>query len=348
MDEQAGCEVGAEQRRVAMSGGRGGWSRRVVSASLLLGAGLLRAQTAVRPYRLGILWHAESPEGEGLMFTAVIGGLREQGLVEGRNLVVEHRFAAERPERFTSMASELVAWKPDVLMTLGPQAAVAMKNTGTRLPFVFAAVGDPVRLGLVQSWGRPGTNCTGFSVLGPNLVAKQLQLVVESLPNVRRVGFLHNPASPIASIVLGEAKDASARLGVAVVPSGARDSTEITGALAKFAEAGIQSAFAFADGLIWRERSLIAAECVARGIAMTGGYREMAEAGMLMSYGPSLPDSARQATGYVRRILEGASPAELPVVGPTRFELVLNLKTARTLGLRIPSAIMVRADATIG
>jgi putative ABC transport system substrate-binding protein len=263
-------------------------------------------------------WHAESREGEGPIFEAFIAGLRERGYVEGRNILFAHRFAAEMPERFRAMAGELVALKSDLLVGVSPPSAVALKNTGTSIPIVFTVVGgDPVALGLVPSYTRPDGNITGFTILTPDLVAKRLQLLVEILPGLKRVGVLYNPDNPSRQRILREVAEATQTL--ALEP----------------------------QLLLWLERKHIARSAVAVGIAEGQFTREGAEAGSLFAYGPNLPEVARQTSDYVVKILLGTAPRDLPVVQPTRFELVINLKTAKTLRLTIPPSLLLRADQVI-
>jgi putative tryptophan/tyrosine transport system substrate-binding protein len=178
---------------------------------LLLSLGV-EAQQGAKIYRVGVLWHAESREGEGLNFEALIAGLRERGYVEGRNILLEHRFAAEMPERFRSMASELAALKPDLLVGVSPPSATALKNTGTSIPIVFTVVGDAVAAGLVQSHTEHGGNITGFTILSPDLTAKRLQLLLEILPGLKRVGVLYNPDNPLKQSILREVASATKTL----------------------------------------------------------------------------------------------------------------------------------------
>jgi len=170
-----------------------------VTGGLLAAPLAAEAQQAAKIYRVGVLWHAESREAEGPVFEAFIAGLGERGYVEGRNMSFEHRFPAEMPERFKSMAAELVALRPDLLVGVSPPSAVALKNTGTSIPIVFTAVGDAVAVGLVSSHTGQSGNITGFTIMTPDLMAKRLQLLVEILPGRKRVGVLYNPDNPLAA-----------------------------------------------------------------------------------------------------------------------------------------------------
>lgn len=305
------------------------------------------AQQAAKVYRVGVLWHADSREGEGPIFEAFITGLRERGYVEGRNIALEHRFGGEMPERFRSMAAELVALKPDLLVGVSPPSAVALKNTGTSIPIVFTAVGDAVAAGLVQSVSRPGANITGFTILSTDLTAKRLQLLVEILPRTKQVGVLYNPDNPLTKRILREVASATQVLGLRPHLAEARNGGEIDASFVQFARSGIKAALIAPDALLWLERKRIARAAIGARIAETQFSREGAEAGSLFSYGANIPEVVRQTCDYVVRILRGTRPRDLPVVEPSRFELVINLKTAKALRLTIPPSVLVRADQII-
>ena len=319
----------------------------LITAGALLTAHLTaEAQQAGKVNRVGVLWHAGSREEEGPMFDAFTAGLRERGYVDGRNIVLEHRFPGEMPERFRSMAAELVALKPDLLVGVGP-GAVALKNTGTSIPIVFTAVGDPVVGGLVRNFPRPGENITGFTMVAAGMNGKRLQLLLEFLPATKRVGVLHNPDSLGKELILREVTSATQALGLEPRLVEARNGGEIDLAFVQFARRGIKAALIVGDPLLWREREHIARAAIAAGIATSHFSREGAEAGSLFSYGTNIAEVIRQTSDYVVKILRGARPGDLPVVQPTRFELVINLKTARTLGLTIPQSLLLRADRVI-
>ena len=319
----------------------------LAGAVVLLLALESEAPQGAKIYRVGVLWHAENREAEGPMFEAFIVGLRERGYVEGRNISYEHRFPAEMPERFKSMATELVALKPDLLVGVSPPSAVALKNTGTSIPIVFTAVGDAVAAGLVPNHTGHGGTITGFTIMSPDLTAKRLQLLLEILPGTKRVGILTNPDNPLSKRVLSELAAATRTLGVSPEFAEARNGGEIDAAFRHFARKGVKAVFIAGDPMLWFERKRIARSAIAEGIAETQFSREGAEAGSLFSYGANMPEGVRQTSDYVVKILLGTAPRDLPVVQPTRFELVVNLKTAKALGLTIPPSVLARADQVI-
>jgi putative ABC transport system substrate-binding protein len=319
----------------------------LITGGLLAAPLAAEAQQAGKVYRIGVLWHADSREAEGPIFEAFLTGLRERGYIEGGNVVFEHRFAGETVERFASLAGELVALKPDILVGVSPPSAVALKKTGTSIPIVFTMVGDAEAVGLVQSLSRPGKTITGFTILSADLTAKRLQMLLEILPGMKAVGVLYNPDSPSAKRILREAASATRALGLAAQVAEVRIAEEIDTSFARFAKAGIKGVLVASDALLWRERKRIAHAAVAAGIAETQFSREGAEAGSLFSYGTNLPEVARHTSDYVVRILLGVPPRDLPVVEPSRFELVINLKTAKALGLTIPPSLLQQADEVI-
>jgi len=305
------------------------------------------AQQTERIYRIGVLWHADSREGEGPIFEALITGLRERGYVEGRNVAFEHRFAAEAPERFRSLAAELVALKPDVLVGAGAASAAALKSTGTSIPIVFTSVGDPVAAGLVRSTAKPTENITGFSILSADLTAKRLQLMLEIFPRTLQIGVLYNPDNPLNRRVLSEVTSATQALKVAAYLVEVRNGSEIDSAFTRFAANGIKAVLVATDPLLYFERKRIAQAAITAGIAESHFSRAGAEAGALFSYGANIPEEVRHSSEYVVKILLGARPADLPIVEPSRFELAINLKTAKALGLTIPPSLLQRADQVI-
>ncbi|HYT92831.1 MAG TPA: ABC transporter substrate-binding protein, partial [Gemmataceae bacterium] len=253
----------------------------------------------------------------------------------------------ERPERFRSMAAELVSLKPDVLVGVSPPSAVALKNTGTAIPIVFTSVGDAVAVGLVQAVSKPGGSITGFTLLSAHLTAKRLQLLIEILPGTKRIGVLYNPDNPLSGRVVRDLASATRTLRVGADYAQARTGGDIDTAFAQFARSSIKAVLVAPDALLWLERKRIAGAAISAGIVETQAFREGAEAGSLFSYGANIPEVVRQTTDYVVRILLGTRPQDLPVMEPSRFELVINLKTAKALGLKIPPSVLARADQVI-
>jgi putative ABC transport system substrate-binding protein len=214
------------------------------------------------------------------------------------------------PERLRSMAAELVALKPDLLVALSPPTALALKNTGTSIPIVFTGVGDAVAAGLVQSVSRPAENITGFTISSPDLTAKRLQLLLEIVPGTKRVGVLYNPDNPLKKRILHEVTSATQELGVALHLAEARTAGGIDASFAQFARSGIKAALIAPDALLWLERQRITRAAIAAGVAETQFSREGAEAGSLFSYGANIPEVVRQSCDYVVKILLGTRPRD--------------------------------------
>jgi len=277
-------------------------------------------------------------------------GLSELGYVEGKNIVIESRFAEENFERLPDLAAELVRLKVDVIVAAVTQASLAAKNATRTIPIVIVGVGDPVGSGLVASLGRPGGNITGTSGMAPEVVGKSLELLKETVPKVSRVAVLWNPANPVFQAqMLSETKVAARVLGVQLQILEARGLNELDTAFAAMTRERAGALLVLTDPMFLRHRPRIADLAVkSRLPAMYGGGGgEYAEAGGLLSYGPNYAELFRRGATYVDKILKGAKPADLPVEQPMRFELVINMKTARALGLTIPQSVLIRADQLI-
>jgi len=278
-------------------------------------------------------------------------GLRDVGYVEGRNLLVEYRDAEGKTERFPALAAELVARKPDVIVTGGGTlAALAAKQATTTLPIVFTAVGDPVAEGLVASLARPGGNITGLSVVSPELISKSLELLKQSLPGVSRVGLLFKPdAVPdrVAKDRLKAAHVTARTLGVRLQVVEARGPEDFDRAFSEMTRARAGAVTVQATPVFDSARQRLVDLAAKNRLPAVYSYRPYVDAGGLMSYGPDLVDLFRRAATYVDKILKGAKPADLPVEQPTKFELVINLKTAKALGLTIPPSLLARANQVI-
>ena len=252
-------------------------------------------------------------------------------------------------DRLPDLAAELVRLKVvDVIVaTPTPPAAAAKNATGT-IPIVMIAVGDPVGQGLIASLARPCGNVTGLSFsVGLEIIGKQLELLKETVPKVRRVAILSNPANPFHPLAIKEVKVAARSLGVQLQLLEARGPNEFDGAFAAMAKERVGALLVVTDPLFFLHRTRLADLAAKSRLPAAHGVREHVEAGSLMSYGPSLPDLSRRAATFVDKILKGAKPADLPVEQPTKFELVVNLKTAKALGLTIPQSILIRADEVI-
>ena len=274
-------------------------------------------------------------------------GLAEAGFIEGQNLAIAFRWAEGRYDRLPALAAELVNLRVAVVFAAGgPPSALAAKEVTSTIPVVFSAVSDPVRLGLVPSLNRPGGNITGMSFLNSELVTKMVQLLKEALPSAAVIGFLVNPSGPSAELFAKEAPAAARALGIQISVLNAsteRDLDEVFATLSKLDAGLVIPAEPFFDTLRERIVSLAAQHAV----PMIANLREYVVAGGLMSYGPSLSDLYRRAGIYVGRILKGEKPGDLPVMQPAKFDLVINSKTAKTLGLKLPDKVLALADEVI-
>ena len=316
-------------------------------AVFLLAAPLAaEAQAPAKVPRIGFL-SARSPTDNPYFIEAFRQGLRELGYVEGQNIAIEYRFAEGRPERLPALAAELVRLKVDVIVTGGPPAPEAAKQATGTIPIVFAVAGDPVAEGLVASLARPGGNITGLASIAPEVVGKQLELLKEVAPKVSRVAVLQNPSNQAHPLRLRQAEGAARALGVQLHIVQARTPPEIDAAFAAMRSQRAGGVLVLRDPLFLAQRTQIAALAAKSRLPAVYGLREEAEAGGLMAYGANVPLMYRRAATYVDKILKGAKPADLPVEQPTKFELVINLKTAKALGLTIPPSLLQRADEVI-
>jgi putative ABC transport system substrate-binding protein len=274
-------------------------------------------------------------------------GLRDLGWVEGQNIAFERRYADDNYEILPSLAAELVRLPPNVILAIGTPAARAAKAATQTIPVVFARISDPIGLGLTPALARPGGNLTGLSVLAHELDAKRLELLVTAVPDAKRVGALWDPGSPSAAPEPREVEDAARPLNLELIPAAVRSPNDFEPALRALVEQHI-GALLVVPGLILNEHSQRIIELTAKArLPAMYSRRGNVEAGGLMSYGPSYPDMYRRAAAYVDKILKGAKPADIPVEQPTKFELVINLKTAKALGLTLPYTLLGRADEVI-
>jgi len=307
-----------------------------------------RAQGPVKSNpRIGVLWHAANAEGEEPYFTALREGFEDIGYVEGRNITFYHRFPNELPDRFRAMAAELVSSGVDVLIGLGAAVAPYLKEATTTIPIVFVIVPDPVGSKLVDSLAHPGGNATGLTTMAPELSGKRLQLIKETMPELTRIGLLVNPAAQIAQLYVQEARAAAATLGLGVQIFEARSLDQLPEVFDAMSRAGLRALMVNQEGLFFVGRERIAHLAIEHRLATCVWSRETLEAGALMSYGPDLVAICRRTAVLVQKILNGATPAELPVEQPTKFQFVINLRTAKALGLAIPQSLLVRADEVI-
>ena len=321
----------------------------VLSLSLLaLLAAEASAQQAASLPRIGFLLTASLSDPRlPPLLQAFRQGLRELGYVEGQNIAFEFRWAEGQYDRLPGLAAELVRLKVNVIVAGGPPAIQTAKQATETIPIVMAAVADPVAAGFVASLARPGGNITGLSLMLPELVGKQLELVKEVLPKVSRVALLGNPANPNYPSLVRQAQDAARASGVRLQPLEARDLSEIDSAFAAITTERAGAVVVLTDTVFLDNRTQIADHAVRRRLLTVFGVSQFAEAGGLLAYGPSLAEGFRRAAKYVDRILKGTKPADLPIEQPTKFELVINLKTAKALGLTIPQSVLLRADEVI-
>jgi putative ABC transport system substrate-binding protein len=304
------------------------------------------AQQAGKVYRVGFLGNS-SAALEANLVGPFREGLRELGYVEGRNIVIEYRWAEGKYERFPALIAELAALNVDVIVTAGTPAALAVKRTTPSIPLVMAAVGDPIGVGLVASLARPGGNVTGLSAIAPELEGKRLELLREVVPKLSHIAVLWNPDNPFHAGSLKETRAAAQVLGIKAQLVGVRISEEFPAAFAAIVRERPGALLVLADRIFLHNRARIVDFGAKHRLPGVYPYRELVEAGGLMSFGPSYPGMHRRAAHYVDKILKGSKPADLPVEQPATFELIINLKTAKALGLTIPPSLLRRADEII-
>jgi len=327
---------------------------RLIGLAVVLAVGLTltslsaEGQQPGKVYRVGILTHQRAP----LVEEAGLRRMRELGYVEGRNLVLEWRYSEGNNERFADLAAELVRLNVDLILTLGNPAAQAAKKATNTIPIVMATSGSPDRVGLVASLARPGGNVTGMAIdTGPEIAGKMLQLLKEVAPTISRVatlvsgepaGWFEKSGAPVK-----EVDTAGKGLGLTLTPIVARGPDDFAGALAAIVRGRAEALFVTSSGPVYFNRRLIFEFAAKQRLPAVYAGREYVEDGGLMSYGFNYNDVILRALVYVDKILKGAKPADLPVEQPTKFELVINLKTAKALGLTIPQSVLLRADQVI-
>jgi putative ABC transport system substrate-binding protein len=304
------------------------------------------AQAQDRVWRIGML-ETVSTELNAANLAALRQGLRELGYVEGRNLIIEYRSADGRSERFAALATELVGLKVDLIVTRGTPASLAAKNATRTIPVVMANAGDPVDSGLVASLARPGGNVTGLSSLSVNLEAKRFGLLRELVPGIARVAALYNMGSPVSPPQWKEIEGAAGAVGVQSQLLDVRKPEDLGPAFDAATRQRADGLIVGQEGLLQANRKLVTELAAKHRLPAIYRSMEFIEVGGLLAYGPSYPDLYRRAATYVDKIFKGAKPGDLPVEQPTKFELIINLKTAKTLGLTIPQSLLLRADEVI-
>jgi putative ABC transport system substrate-binding protein len=318
-----------------------------VSVSILAAPLAADAQQAGKVPRIGYLG-VTSPSDRPPLLDAFRQGLRELGWVEGQNIVIDYRFAEGSLDRLPGLAAELIGLKVDLIVSVGTQGVTAARNATGTIPIVMIGVRDPLGIALIASLARPGGNVTGVSGSpGLEIVAKQLELLKETVPKIRRVAILSNPANAYHQLAIREVSVAARSLGVRLQLLEARGPNEFDGAFAAMARERVEALLVVSDSIFNAHRARLADLAARSRLPAAYGIRESVEAGGLMSYGPSFLDFYRRSATYVDKILKGAKPADLPVEQPTTFELVMNLKTAKGLGLTIPQSLLRQADQII-
>jgi ABC-type uncharacterized transport system substrate-binding protein len=279
---------------------------------------------------------------------ALLQALRELNWIEGRNIVIERRFSAGNFDRLREFAAELVRLKVDAIVAVASAGTQAAKDATASIPICFVNAGDPVGQGFVMSLARPGGNVTGVSFdASPDITAKQLQLILETVPKASRVAVLWNPTSPFLRSYWSVAQAAAPALGVVLQSLEVQDASQYETAFKAIGRDRADALVVLSDSFATFHRARIAELAAEHRLPVLYGHRQYVEAGGLMSYGPSLFDVYRRAAAYVDKILKGTRPADLPVEQPTKYELVINLKTAKALGLELPPTLLARADEVI-
>jgi putative ABC transport system substrate-binding protein len=318
----------------------------ILTLGLLVAPLVAEAQPAGKSYRISFL--ALVPGEDTTLMKALLERLHELGYSEGKNMTFAYRSAEGRPEQLPQLAMELVRVHPDVLITgFGTLAAQAAKAATTTIPIVFTNLGDPVGAGLVASLGRPGGNVTGLTDQARDLQGKRLQLLQELTPGEQVIAVLLNPDTPFTALALKEVKTAAEAGHTRLEVLEARTADQVSGKFEAAIKAGAAGLLVLEDPLTYSIRRQIADLAAQFRLPTMFGYRDFAEAGGLMSYGTDRRQMYRRAAEYVDKILKGAKPADLPVEQPTKFELVINLKTAQALGLTIPPTLLFQADEVI-
>ena len=305
----------------------------------------VRAQQSTKLPTIGFLG-ANNPTFERASIDAFVQRLHELGWIENRTVSIEYRWAEGRDERFAEIAAEFIRLKVDVILTYATPSSIAAKKATALIPIVFAAAGDPVGTGLVASLARPGGNITGLSIQQTDLASKRLDMLREVLPDLRTVAILFDAGSPNSVLEMGEAQAAARTLGLAVVASEVRRAEDIAPAFDAF-RGRADALYVCSSPALTTNRVRVNSLALGARLPTMHGLRDFTVSGGLMSYGPNLPSLFRRAGDYVDKILRGAKPKDLPVEQPTKFDLGINLTTAKALGLDVPTSVLARADEVI-
>ena len=314
-------------------------------AGFVLGGSEPRAQSG-RIYRVGILETVPAEQNRDNL-DGLLRGLRERGYIEGQNLRIEYRSADGRAERFLDLATELVHLPVDLIVTRGTPAAKAAQAMTDQIPIVMAAIGEPLGVGVVASLAHPGGNVTGFSAYVTELAGKRVELLKEARPSIARVGFLQNFSNPVSPPQWEATQGAAKVLGLAAELLDVRSPQDIADTFARIAANRLDALSVGIDALTQANAQLIVSLAAEHKLLTAYPAREFVDVGGLLSYGPSYPDLYYRAAGMIDKIFKGAKPGDLPVEQPTKLELVINLKTAKTLALEIPPNLLARANEVI-
>jgi putative ABC transport system substrate-binding protein len=319
---------------ITLLGGAAAWPLAARGQQLVPVIGILAAPAPSPPYAENV--------------SAIRRGLNEAGFVEGRNVAIEFRWAEGQLDRLPALAADLVKRQVAVIITMGgPAPLAAAKNATSTIPIVFHMGADPVRLGFVKSFNRPGGNVTGISLLQVAMAAKRLEVLRELVPAAKIIGLLANPTNPNVETVVPDLHDAAGVLGLQLVLGYASGERDIDVVFESFVRGRVQALLVDADAVLLTRLQQITGLAARHSIPAMYVSRLYVEGGGLMSYGANIADAYREAGGYAGKILKGAHPADLPVTQPTKFELVINLKTAKSLGLTVPQTLLVAADEVI-
>jgi putative ABC transport system substrate-binding protein len=318
----------------------------LVFGSATMGPPLVHAQHAQKIFRVGILLPG-TPESFSLRTKALLDGLRELGYVEGKTIEIDWKWGQDRVQTLSGLAAELARSNADVIVTGGTFAAQALKAATSTIPIVMAIIGDPVAAGLVGNLARPAGNLTGFSIVAPELGGKRLEMLKEIVPDVSAVAVLLNNRNPQSQIELKEIRSAAQAMGLHLYPTEISTEVELEDAFATMNKAAVQALVVLTDPILFSQRKRTVDLANKNRLPAMYFFQGFAEEGGLMSYGPSDADLFRRTAGYVDRILKGAKPGDLPIEQPTKFELFINLKAAKTLGIVVPESFLLRADKVI-
>jgi putative ABC transport system substrate-binding protein len=307
---------------------------------------VVHAQHAQKISRIGVLLPG-TPESFSLRTKAFLDGLRELGYVEGRTIEIDWKWGQDRVQTLFGLAAELAQSKADVIVTGGTSAAQALKAATSTIPIVMAIIGDPVAAGLVSNLARPAGNLTGFSIVAPELGGKRLEMLKEMVPDVSAVAVLLNNKNPQSQIELKEMRSAAQAMGLQLYPTEISTEVGLEDAFATMNKAAVQALVVLTDPILFSQRKRAVDLANKNRLPAIYFFQGFAEEGGLISYGPSDADLFRRTAGYVDRILKGAKPGDLPIEQPTKFELFINLKAAKMLGIVIPESFLLRADKVI-